>query len=85
MCDEGKEKREVLKTSLFFFSGEYLPRRFRGCSRQMKKHQFPEEFLCKLKKKKKEKTNDTENGLSRNGINNNDDAHTFYYSLYYYY
>ena len=51
----------------------------------MKKHQFPEEFLCKLKKKEKEKTNDTENGLSRNGINNNDDAHTFYYSLYYYY
>ena len=57
---------------------------------KMKKHQKEIKRLwnCTKKKPKKEKEeriNDTENGLSRNGIDNNDDAHTFYYSLYYYY
>ena len=56
----------------------------------MKKQQFLNQTTLELyyispKKKKKETMINIENGLSRNGIDNNDDAHTFYYSLYYYY
>ena len=73
MCDEGKEKREVLKTSLFFFFGRIssspvswvfspnekapnvssndfgiLNNKVKGGVQNI---EFPEEFLCKLKKK----------------------------------
>ena len=90
MCDEGKEKRErSLDVSLLFFFERISRFGFVG-SRQMKKQQFLNQTTLELyyispKKKKKETMINIENGLSRNGIDNNDDAHTFYYSLYYYY